>query len=60
MEKKTRYAAQIKYNKQNILRKELKLNYRTDAEMINYVLKIQNFNRYMKTLISEDMKKNEQ
>lgn len=49
--------ASSKYDKQNTTQKILKLNKKTDADILQHLDKIDNFQGYVKDLIRKDMKK---
>ena len=48
--------ASIKYDKANTIQKLIKLNKRTDADILNWISG-KNFQGYVKDLIREDIKK---
>lgn len=56
-EKRTGYAAQQKYDKENIQRVVLKLNKKTDMDIINALDNQSNKNGYIKDLIRQDVAK---
>lgn len=53
------YKAQTKWNSENTTRVNLKLNNRTDADIIEKLNSVPSKMGYIKTLIREDMKKDE-
>lgn len=50
--------ASAKYDKENVIRKSMKLNKNTDRDIIEF-LKDKSFQTYVKELIRADMKKDE-
>lgn len=53
------YRATRKYNKKMTIQKNMKLNKKTDADIIEH-LEDKQFQTYVKELIRKDMKENEQ
>lgn len=56
-EQRTGYAAQQKYNKNNIKRVVVNLNQKTDADILNKLDSISNKQGYIKNLIRQDIAK---
>lgn len=56
-EQRTGYAAQQKYNKNNIKRVVVNLNQKTDADILNKLDSISNKQGYIKELIRQDIAK---
>ena len=55
----SRTKANLKYQKKNIKQMKLDLNRNTDSDIISFLEKCENKQGYIKKLIREDMKKQE-
>lgn len=58
MSSEAQIRASAKYDKENVIRKSMKLNKNTDQDIIEF-LKDKSFQTYVKELIRADMKKDE-
>lgn len=58
MSSEAQIRASAKYDKENVIRKSMKLNKNTDRDIIEF-LKDKSFQTYVKELIRADMKKDE-
>ena len=56
--KKWNEFASARYQKKNLINKQFRLNRNTNAEIIDYLDNIENFQGYIKQLIEYDMKHN--
>jgi hypothetical protein len=56
-EKRSGYAAQSKYKKENTKQVALQLNIKTDVDILKKLEEVQNKQGYIKTLIREDIAK---
>lgn len=52
-----KYGPQKKYDKENTVQIKMKLNKKTDADIIEFLQTLDNRQGYLKELIREDMKK---
>lgn len=57
--KKTGYASDIKYQKNNTKQIAFRLNFNTDADILDKLEKVENTQGYIKSLIRADIKKEE-
>lgn len=57
MSPKTKSEIQWKYDRANTTRVSIKLNNKTDEDIIQYMASLENKQGYIKELIREDMKK---
>jgi hypothetical protein len=57
MEKSSKYAPQARYDAANCTQVKLKLNVKTDADIIAYLSEKGNKQGYIKALIREDMRR---
>ena len=53
----TKYAPQMKYDKNNTVQIKMKLNKNTDADIIEHLETVDNRQGYLKELIRNDIKK---
>lgn len=53
---RVKYAPQNKYDKNNTIQIKMKLNIKTDADIIEFLETIENRQGYLKELIRNDMK----
>ena len=55
--KKTHYASDMKYKKSNTKQIALRLNYNTDADILEKIENVENTQGYIKSLIRADIEK---
>lgn len=60
MNNETKYAPQMKYDKNNTTQIKMKLNKNTDADIIEKLETVENRQGYLKELIRNDIKKDAQ